>query len=92
MPLQDCIVASLRAKVKDGMVATATATWDAKHRKEAAEKRQALPDGSFPIVDKTDWTKAKQALGRAKNRARVVRHLKSRGRKLGISQAQLDAL
>jgi hypothetical protein len=94
MPLQDCIVASLRAKVKnDGsMVATATSTWDAKHRKEAAAKRQALPDGSFPIVDKTDWAKAKQALGRAKNRARVVRHLKSRGRKLGISQAQLDAL
>lgn len=93
MPLQDCIVASLRAKVKsDGMVATATATWDAKHRKEAAAKRQALPDGSFPIVDKTDWAKARQALGRAKNRARAVRHLKTRGRSLGISKAQLDAL
>lgn len=93
MPLQECIVASLRAKVKTtGMVATATATWDAKHRKEAAAKRQALPDGSFPIVDKADWAKARQAVGRAKNRARVTRHLKTRGRSLGISKAELDSI
>ena len=92
MPLQDCIVASLRARAKDDPLTASAKQWDAKDRKEAAAKRQALPDGSFPITNKADWARANQALGRAKNRARVVRHLKSRGRSLGIPKEKLDAV
>lgn len=88
MPLQECIVASLR----DRVLQASAKQWDAKERKEAAAKHQALPDGSFPITNKADWARAKQALGRAKNRSRAVRHLKSRGRSLGIPQEKLDAV
>lgn len=91
MPLQECIVASLRSRVTGGVQASAK-KWDAGQRKEAVSKRQALPDGSFPITDKNDWEKARKALGRAKNRARAVRHLKSRGRSLGIPKTKLDAI
>lgn len=81
--IQEGIQASLRARAK-GLTATATAAWKADKRKDAAKKGEALPDGSYPIHDKTDWHKAKQALGRAKNRAATVRHLKKRGKALGI--------
>jgi len=92
MPLQECIVASLRDRVQQPGVQASAKKWDAKGRKDAASKRQALPDGSFPITNKADWERAKQALGRAKNRARAVRHLKTRGRSLGISKEKLDAI
>jgi hypothetical protein len=91
LPVAECIQASLRARVQ-GLTATATSAWKADKRKEAAGKGQALPDGSYPIKDKTDWRKARQALGRASNRAKVVRHLKKRGRALGIPKEELDRL
>lgn len=66
--------------------------WSADARKTAAEKGHALPDGSYPIVSKADWYKARQALGRAKNRAPVVRHLKKRAKALGIPESELDGI
>ena len=92
LTIQEGIQASLRARAK-GLTATATASWTKDRREEAAKKRQALPDGSYPIVDKRDWHKAKQALGRAGGkRAQVVRHLRSRGRTLGIPAAEYKDL
>lgn len=88
----ECIQASLRARVNGGLVARATRSWNAESRREAAKKGQALPDGSFPITNKTDWNKARQALGRANNRAKVIRHLKKRGRALGVPKKDMDAL
>jgi hypothetical protein len=89
----ECLQASLRARVASAeIVGTASSHWKSEKRKTAAAKGQALPDGSFPVADKTDWYKARQALGRAKNRARVVRHLRSRGRTLGIPKKELDSL
>lgn len=65
------------------LTATATSTWNAKTRKKAAGKGQAMKDGSFPIKDVADLKKAIKAIGRAKNRARAVRHIKKRARALG---------
>ena len=84
LTIAEGIQASLRARAK-GLTATATASWTKDKREEAASKGQALKDGSFPIKDKRDWHKAKQALGRAgSKRAQVVKHLRTRGRTLGI--------
>ena len=85
LTIAEGVQASLRARAK-GLTASATASWTKDKREEAAKKKQALPDGSFPIVDKVDWHKAKQALGRAESgkRPAVVRHLRSRGRSLGV--------
>ena len=73
-------------------LATATKDWTADKRREAAERGWALPDGSYPIKDKRDWHKAKQALGRAKNRSAVIRHLKKRAKALDIPESELEGI
>jgi hypothetical protein len=97
LPIVECLQASLRARVKSTMTAsaapvtaTATSAWKADKRKNAARKGQALPDGSYPIADVTDLKKAIHAIGRAKNRAKVVRHIKKRARALGKSELVKD--
>lgn len=71
------------------LTATATSHWTSKTRKKAAAKGHALRDGSYPIADKADWYKARQALGRAgKKRASVIRHLRKRARALGIPREE----
>lgn len=54
-------------------------------REQAAEKGQALPDGSYPIRNESDLKNAIQAYGRAKesDRAKVRRHIIKRARALG---------
>lgn len=79
------------SKQLQGMAA-AGKEWTADQRKEAAVKGYALEDGSYPIVTKADWYKARQALGRAKERAPVIRHLKKRAKALGIPESELDGI
>lgn len=74
------------------LTATATKDWTPDKRREAAERGWALPDGSYPIKDKRDWHKARQALGRAKNRKLVVKHLRRRAKALGIPDSELDGI
>ena len=52
-------------------------------RDKLAEEGKALPDGSFPIVNKSDLSNAIQAFGRAKNKDRAKRHIIKRARALG---------
>lgn len=56
-----------------------------KVREKAAEKGQALPDGSFPIRNIKDLKNAVQAYGRAKasNKAAVRKHIVKRAKALG---------
>lgn len=56
-----------------------------KSRDQAAEKGQALPDGSFPIRNESDLKNAIKAYGRAKesDRAKVRKHIMKRARALG---------
>ena len=54
-------------------------------REQAAEKGQALPDGSYPIRNESDLKNAISAFGRSKesDRAKVRRHIIKRARALG---------
>jgi hypothetical protein len=54
-------------------------------RDTAAKKRQALPDGSYPIRNEEDLSNAVQAFGRAKeeDRGKVRRHIMRRAKALG---------
>lgn len=51
-------------------------------RKEAADKHQAMPDGSYPIRDRVELAKAILALGRATNPQAVKAHIIKRARAL----------
>lgn len=71
-------------KAEDDDVATKR-EFSTEERDSAADRGQALPDGSFPIKNKSDLSNAIQAVGRAKNRARAIAHIKTRARALGAS-------
>jgi hypothetical protein len=93
--VSECRAEQIRARVRpSGVVATATTAWKTDKRKDAAKKGEALADGSFPIRDKIDWKKARQAIGRAGEgkRAAVVRHLKKRAKALGIDSEEYENL
>ena len=45
------------------------------HRSKMAEAGEAMPDGSFPIKDKTDLRNAIQAYGRAKDKEAAKAHI-----------------
>ena len=54
----------------------------AEQRQKLSEEGKALPDGSYPIVTRSDLKNAIQAFGRAKNKGRVASHIKRRAREL----------
>jgi hypothetical protein len=54
-----------------------------KEREEAADKGQAMPDGSFPIKTVADLKNAIQSIGRAKDPAKAKAHIKARAEALG---------
>lgn len=84
LDLTECVQASLRARVKGGLVARATKDWTADKRKAAADQGAAMPGGRFPISDKRDVAKAVHAVGRAKgDKAAVKRHIMKRAKTLG---------
>lgn len=51
-------------------------------RMELAEEGMALPDGSYPIVNRGDLENAIQAYGRAKDKEAAKRHIMKRAREL----------
>lgn len=60
--------------------------YSTEERERLAEKGHALPDGSFPIVDREDLENAIQAIGRAGDPAAAKRHIKKRARELGLEE------
>ena len=52
-------------------------------RRRMAESGEAMPDGSFPIANRTDLRNAIQSVGRASNYEAARRHIISRARALG---------
>lgn len=56
-------------------------------RKKLADKGQALPDGSFPIVTAADLKNAVQAFGRAKDPAKAKAHIMARAKALGATDS-----
>ena len=62
-----------------------------KERKQLASTGEAMPGGGFPIKSVEDLKNAIQAIGRAKNRAATIAHIKSRARALGQSKLIPDS-
>ena len=56
--------------------------YDTQQRRQMADEGKALPDGSFPIADKTDLGNALQSIGRAKNRSLALAHIRRRAKDL----------
>ena len=56
--------------------------YNTEQRRQLADEGKALPDGSYPIVDKADLANALQAVGRASNRAQVEAHIRRRAKAL----------
>jgi len=67
--------------------ALTAATFTADQRARLAKTGAAMPDGSFPIRNCSDWQNARQAVGRAPagKRAAVRAHIAKRGNALGCS-------
>lgn len=61
-----------------------------KKRQELADKGHALPDGSFPIENKSDLENAVQAHGRAKDPAKAKAHIMARAKDLGAEGSLPD--
>jgi len=59
-------------------------------RRDAANKNQAMPDGSFPIKNAQDLRNAIQAVGRAKDPAAAKAHIKRRAKALGLENLLPD--
>lgn len=59
-------------------------------RRRLAAKRQAMPDGVFPIRNISDLKNAIQAYGRAKNKPAVKAWIKKRARELGATNLLPD--
>jgi len=59
-------------------------------RDKAAKSGSAMPDGSYPIENKSDLENAIQAIGRAKNPAAVKAHIKKRAAALGATASLPD--
>lgn len=55
-------------------------------RERLASEGKAMPDGSYPIVDREDLENAIQAIGRAKDPEATKRHIKKRARALGLEE------
>lgn len=66
-------------------------TFSAEQRRTLAKKGHALPDGSFPIVNRDDLSNAIQAFGRAKDKEKAKRHIIKRARALGATEMLPDS-
>lgn len=77
---QECVRESLRGRVR-GVQASA---WDANPRTIAASAGHAMADGSFPVISAADFEAARASLHHAANREDAARHIRRRGRRLGI--------
>ena len=63
--------------------------YDTDQRKKMIDKKQAMPDGSFPIADCEDLRNAIQAIGRAKDPDAAKRHVRKRKAALGCPDVEL---
>lgn len=59
---------------------------DEESREKEAKAGTAMPDGSFPIVNKEDLGNAVKAFGRAKNKVKAKAHIKKRAKALGAEE------
>lgn len=65
-------------------------TFSERRRKDLASSGKALPDGSFPIVNREDLENAVRAIGRAKDPDAAKKHIKARAKELGAEDVLPD--
>lgn len=58
------------------------ATFTAKQREDLSEKKEAMPDGSFPIRNRSDLKNAIASYGRAKDKEKAKAWIKKRAKEL----------
>lgn len=73
----------------DALAASAFRDVSTKERKKDAKAGRAMPDGSYPIDNCSDLKNAIQAIGRAKDPAKVKAHIRSRKKTLGCPDVQI---
>lgn len=78
------------AKKGTGPFAVEKREFSSDQRELLAGSGKALPDGSFPIANKSDLHNAIQAIGRAKDRGKAMAHIKSRASALGATDMLPD--
>jgi hypothetical protein len=59
--------------------------FSSEQRDRLAGTGAAMPDGSFPIANRSDLDNARQAVGRAKNPGQARAHIRSRAAALGVT-------
>lgn len=59
--------------------------YSASARRRMASEGQAMPDGSYPIANRTDLMNAIRSWGRGGSDPKVKEHIKRRARSLGAS-------
>ena len=67
----------------DTPVEIVKAEFSTEQREKLADKKEALPDGSYPIRNASDLKNAIQAYGRAKDKAKAKAWIKRRAKELG---------
>lgn len=65
--------------------------FSAGRRRADAKSGAALPDGSFPIENKSDLHNAMRAIGRAKDPAKARSHIRARAAALGLTSELSDS-
>ena len=78
----DAAAAPVMSKLKEINDALAKKDFSDDKRKEMAAKGEAMPDGSFPIADRSDLENAVHDYGRAKNKGAAKRHIIKRAKAL----------
>lgn len=68
------------------MTALHARDYSQEERERLASEGKALPDGSYPIVDREDLENAIQAVGRASDPDAAKRHIKKRAKALGLEE------
>ena len=61
--------------------------FSAEERRSLADEGKALPDGSYPIETRQDLRNG-CSIGRAKNRARAIRHIRRRAIEMGVKDCR----
>lgn len=84
---QDVLVAALRQR-KEGITAGGRKL-DSEARDQAAKSGVAMKNGSFPVRDRRDFDNARRAIGRAADPKSAARHVRKRGRALGVPAAEV---
>lgn len=85
-PPSEWYTVPLTGNIVDMPPVTASA-FNTEERDRMADSGVALPDGSYPIRNRGDFDNAVQAIGRAKDRDKVERHIRKRARALDIAES-----